>query len=791
MSSDAVKPRLTFAKVAASANPTSIPKKTPRSVPPPQPQVAVPIIKPVVNTSAQEKATKDGELANTDSTNDADKFTPRQAKSTLVPGLIAASSLDAFPDSNSLAPQDALRMGGAAPVSEENVTKIPSVRPHPSTLSMDGKSTTSGTTFPLDEKESLRPDDSASVNANEDDDGRASTQPSSQVGSDSGARAFSEQLREISIMGPPPRQPAALAHMTSSSHGTPGVLFSPSPIAVPNAFAGVSATLAGDATTLPFPPDEKLLEALSSVRDRVWVLKLEQDITDFVKDPLAQSFDLPQCNSFYRMLAHKMADYYLLGHTMDASLSTVRLWKTPSCRIPPRLSDVTNPSTAASTPPPPMPQMKILRRNESGTRPSSREGVADGDSGSDGGKNKNPATREEREARYEAARLRILGSAKPTEDAAVGPPKDHDGSNSNSVVGKRKNRKQRTDSEDGFEARSAYSMYPQGGMPPQSQADVHGFRPQAENMPMPYNQSMPYGMPMQYGNGYGAQSPAPQPWYNGGYGQMPQQPPMWNQGAYGQYDMSAHMQSMSFHSPNLAPAYPTQMRNDMMGSPNFSSAMPMNGYSNTYAQSPPAYPNHYPAPSPNQNYTNGQPYQYGTLPAQGQGGGKRQNPNHPLPGSYNRQYFNPNSQAFVPGRSSSPYNRPPFPNSNISPAISHASISNPGPPNLQRQHSSQSNSPYIGPSMAPQQHTPLQHLVQPNPRTLTHPLPQPVFAQPSPPHNSGQQRVSPGIQQVNGTTPPSQQPPKNSGLAKYAGAGLPAKPPPPASETVRIAAAGR
>ena len=31
-------------------------------------------------------------------------------------------------------------------------------------------------------------------------------------------------------------------------------------------------------------PDERLVEALSSGRDRVWVLKLEQDIIDFVKD---------------------------------------------------------------------------------------------------------------------------------------------------------------------------------------------------------------------------------------------------------------------------------------------------------------------------------------------------------------------------------------------------------------------------------------------------------------------------------------------------------------------------
>jgi hypothetical protein len=53
--------------------------------------------------------------------------------------------------------------------------------------SLDGKSITSGTTFALDEKESLRPDDSASVKAAEDDDtfsGRGSIVAGSRIGSE-------------------------------------------------------------------------------------------------------------------------------------------------------------------------------------------------------------------------------------------------------------------------------------------------------------------------------------------------------------------------------------------------------------------------------------------------------------------------------------------------------------------------------------------------------------------------------------------------------------------------------
>ena len=52
--------------------------------------------------------------------------------------------------------------------SDDDQTQISSSSTKPASL--DGKSTTSGTTFALDEKESLQPDDSASVKAAEDED---------------------------------------------------------------------------------------------------------------------------------------------------------------------------------------------------------------------------------------------------------------------------------------------------------------------------------------------------------------------------------------------------------------------------------------------------------------------------------------------------------------------------------------------------------------------------------------------------------------------------------------------
>ncbi len=43
--------------------------------------------------------------------------------------------------------------------------------------------------------------------------------------------------------------------------------------------------------------------------------------------------DLPPCNSFCRLLAHKLADYYALTHFVDNAVSSVRLYRTPYCRM--------------------------------------------------------------------------------------------------------------------------------------------------------------------------------------------------------------------------------------------------------------------------------------------------------------------------------------------------------------------------------------------------------------------------------------------------------------------------
>lgn len=157
--------------------------------------------------------------------------------------------------------------------------------------SLDGKSVASGTTFALDEKESLRPDDSASLRAVEEEDVTSppeSNAAGSRVGSDSEARAFRAQLHEIAVMGPQPQRGVPPGRFPVPNPNGPSLY---DPNQPPN---GIGRSLSQPIVngipqgpgpqSLPAIPDEKLIEALQSPRDRLFVVKIEQDFIDFIKD---------------------------------------------------------------------------------------------------------------------------------------------------------------------------------------------------------------------------------------------------------------------------------------------------------------------------------------------------------------------------------------------------------------------------------------------------------------------------------------------------------------------------
>jgi hypothetical protein len=151
--------------------------------------------------------------------------------------------------------------------------------------SLDGKSITSGTTFALDEKESLRPDDSASVKAlAEDDDNfsiRGSIFAGSRMGSELAARARGIQLGDIPERRPYPLPgPHIEGAITPQSGASEQQVIPGTDMALANVPGSADAlnTIYGQA------PDEKLVEAIRSPKDRMFLLRLEKDVIDFVQD---------------------------------------------------------------------------------------------------------------------------------------------------------------------------------------------------------------------------------------------------------------------------------------------------------------------------------------------------------------------------------------------------------------------------------------------------------------------------------------------------------------------------
>ena len=156
----------------------------------------------------------------------------------------------------------------------------------------DTKSVTSRTTFPLDEKESLRPDDSASMQAATEEDmfsPPGSVVADSRKGSEPDTRAFRDQLQVIDKT----ENSRILAHRAvlerprEAIRQVDGVAVN-SEVVSPPVFGMASSPTPnqeqGPPVGLVVPPDEKLLDALASPKDRLFVLKIEQDMIDFLTD---------------------------------------------------------------------------------------------------------------------------------------------------------------------------------------------------------------------------------------------------------------------------------------------------------------------------------------------------------------------------------------------------------------------------------------------------------------------------------------------------------------------------
>uniref|UniRef100_W5MBF4 cAMP regulated phosphoprotein 21 n=1 Tax=Lepisosteus oculatus TaxID=7918 RepID=W5MBF4_LEPOC len=69
-------------------------------------------------------------------------------------------------------------------------------------------------------------------------------------------------------------------------------------------------------------------------RDRMMLLKMEQEIIDFIADNNNQYKKFPQMSSYHRMLVHRVAAYFGMDHNVDQTGKSVIINKTSNTRIP-------------------------------------------------------------------------------------------------------------------------------------------------------------------------------------------------------------------------------------------------------------------------------------------------------------------------------------------------------------------------------------------------------------------------------------------------------------------------
>ncbi|KAL3701840.1 hypothetical protein R1sor_019862 [Riccia sorocarpa] len=176
--------------------------------------------------------------------------------------------------------------------------------------------------------------------------------------------------------------------------------------------AGASSESASGAAKTVDQVDGFLREALQNPRDRLTILRLEQEVERFMRNPKQQQLEFqPMPSSYLRLAAHRVAQHYFLQSLVVDSGSTegtrIVARKTAESRYPTiRLADIPVESQEEEKPVlVSMPKVAIKQRPSKGGR-------ANGEGGANGfGNRLNPSkTVEERKEEYNKARARIFSS---------------------------------------------------------------------------------------------------------------------------------------------------------------------------------------------------------------------------------------------------------------------------------------------------------------------------------------------------------------------------------------------
>lgn len=166
--------------------------------------------------------------------------------------------------------------------------------------------------------------------------------------------------------------------------------------------------------------DQFLREAIQNPRERLSVLRMEQDVLNFIQDPNQQQLEFNQLpTSYLRLAAHRVAQHYslqsmvLLDNSLpDGSGSRIIVRKTAECKLPViRLADIpvklpseNNAVVKVAIKPRPQKQTQSLSNANSNSA-----------------KKNNSKSVEERKEEYNRARARIFNSSNNGSTVGVKP----------------------------------------------------------------------------------------------------------------------------------------------------------------------------------------------------------------------------------------------------------------------------------------------------------------------------------------------------------------------------------
>ncbi|MED6205055.1 hypothetical protein PIB30_014528 [Stylosanthes scabra] len=169
--------------------------------------------------------------------------------------------------------------------------------------------------------------------------------------------------------------------------------------------------------------DQFLREAIQNPRERLSILRMEQDVEKFIRDPNQQQLEFQQLpTSYLRLAAHRVAQHYSLQSMVlmdnslpDGSGSRIIVRKTSECKLPAiRLADIPVKLSSENNA---VMNVKVAIKQ----RPQKRTQVLS-NANSNSAKNNGSKSVEERKEEYNRARARIFSSSTNSGGTVVGKP---------------------------------------------------------------------------------------------------------------------------------------------------------------------------------------------------------------------------------------------------------------------------------------------------------------------------------------------------------------------------------